>query len=145
MGCDIHPYIEVQINGKWLCVGVPEAHRNYAVFSKLSGVRGYPDDNTPEELLPLGDGEREMMLPEDSDEELQKAYEEWGMDAHSLTVMPLQQLRVFVRHYGRQNKNDDEEKQWQSACEVGTWLDICEEYVGSGMAEDARVVMWYDN
>lgn len=149
MGCDIHPYIEVLIEGKWICIGSPSHGRNYALFGKLSDVRGSPPDDCPDELVPH---EGEVNMPSDADKGLQQAYEDGGMDYHSLTIMSLQMLRTFVKHYGRPTKrkwdkmtSKEQDAEYESASAAADWLDICEEYVGSGMAEDARMVMWYDN
>jgi hypothetical protein len=64
MGCDIHPFVEVNRHGRWEAVGgkaeVVDDFRDYRLFGYLAGVRmlppgapitrrrGLPDDLSPE-------------------------------------------------------------------------------------------------
>lgn len=42
MGCDIHLHAEKRINGRWEHYKEMPYFRNYEVFGKIAGVRGYP-------------------------------------------------------------------------------------------------------
>lgn len=39
MGCDIHAHIEILVDGKWEHYAALSLPRNYALFTKLAGVR----------------------------------------------------------------------------------------------------------
>ena len=59
MGCDIHPYVEVRRNGKWMRaqVKVPD-DRNYWAFAKLANVRngfGFAGTDTGDAVIPISE------------------------------------------------------------------------------------------
>lgn len=39
MGCDIHLYTEIKIDGDWYCYGHPNVPRNYDLFALMADVR----------------------------------------------------------------------------------------------------------
>jgi hypothetical protein len=126
MGADIHPYLEIKVNGKWELVGGLTESRNYSVFSLLAGVRG---DDAP--IFSQAD-----YLPNDVSVELEKYYESWIDDAHSLTVINYEDLFLI-------DKAVAEEQAILMNSFVGKWMKIIEKCMV--FAEDARVVMWFDN
>ena len=40
MGCDIHLWQEIKVEGVWHAIGNPAIDRSYALFEKMAGVRG---------------------------------------------------------------------------------------------------------
>lgn len=93
MGCDIHPYIEQRINGKWtLLRKQPTRHgrkfdlpsiydRNYNVFAILADVRnghGFAGVKTSEGFKPI---HAPRGLPDDLSDELNRDYPEDDEDA----------------------------------------------------------------
>lgn len=111
MGCDIHLVIERKshVSDQWICVIAPTWEsvcqdpismntpdpptpagyflraRNYNFFAAIAGVRGSGPD-------PKG-------LPTNISQTTQELTQEWGMDGHSHSHMPLEQfLEEFVRN-----------------------------------------------
>lgn len=115
MGCDIHDYVEIQVNGKWQKVGEvfdnyyyrPEEKdiwkqkvdhpldvRNYDAFAVLAGVRngrGFAGAKT-------GNGFRVIAnpkgLPADVTHAVQKEADDWGPDGHSHSWVSLAELEA---------------------------------------------------
>ena len=55
MGCDIHSFLEIKVNGHWVMISQAEGPRSYAVFQKMAGVRGDVDEAiSPPKGLPEG-------------------------------------------------------------------------------------------
>jgi hypothetical protein len=72
MGCDIHVHVEVKINGKWQHYNHPRINRNYALFSRLAGVRG--------ELEPIT---RPRGIPKNATWMTKFDFKRMGTDAHT--------------------------------------------------------------
>ena len=128
MGCDIHEYVEVKINGKWVYVGGIAIGRNYALFSVLADVRnnGSVGCVTGE---PRG-------IPENVDPVLNEISEDYGGDGHSHSHLYLNELveakKSYVKKFG-----DDE--YWPKC------LDNLESLKDLEGIEDVRFVFWFDN
>lgn len=71
MGCDIHGWLEVKDNGKWVAISeLEDRERDYGRFAKLAGVRG--------------EGEREPLgIPPDISDTARFHINKWGIDGHS--------------------------------------------------------------
>lgn len=107
MGCDIHPYREKFVDGRWQTADPWEAYdygegekgkkipydkrayngRNYNLFGMLAGVRNRDDDFA---VTPRG-------IPWDVSPEVKKAAEEWDSDGHSHTYLYLHELASLRR------------------------------------------------
>ena len=150
MGCDIHPFLEAKIQGKWIYIGNVLSYRNYVLFNKLSGVRG---DGIP--FFPS------FQIDAELSKEVKEELEGWGNDAHSLTVCYAEKLKEFCEKYapnltkeefeglrakGLREKNDEMKWQewWGSAGYCVEWLEMMQQLIMCG-CEDARVILWYDN
>ncbi len=130
MGCDIHCYMEIKINGKYYYAGTMTRFRNYFIFSMLSGVRSEGDDE--EAYFPT-----DCDMPEDCCDEIKIAYERWGEDAHTLTIISNAHL-VLDNFIKERLQQDDAHfvENWNKACKgVSSCLGF----------ETVRLVMWYDN
>jgi hypothetical protein len=47
MGCDVHVHVEVKLCAKWEHYSVPAVLRDYALFTKMAGVRAHSDEIEP--------------------------------------------------------------------------------------------------
>lgn len=104
MGCDIHMYIEYKVDdGEWIA---HESHveteeegirpisatgRNYYLFGLLAGVRSIDSGNN---LKPRG-------LPLDVTSVIKKAHEHWGVDAHSVSFLFMEEFKDVIRKYNK--------------------------------------------
>ena len=75
MGCDIHMFAEVKAADAWHLYSDIDVGRDYALFYKIAGVRGYELDTEP---IAEGRG-----LPADLSVAVGIHREGWGKDAHS--------------------------------------------------------------
>lgn len=132
MGCDIHCFQEVKINGKWHCANQPRIDRNYELFEYMAGVRG--DENNA--AFPV------RGLPDDLSEYVSIEADIWGDDAHAhswITGDEVEQTHKWIRAQGWRNY----------------WYSPFGYLFGNGWAdgdaprpvgyEEARLVFWFDN
>lgn len=115
MGCDIHTFVEVEINGHWQFLAKPHypaecEQRNYYRFWHLANVRTADSQKWPR-FEPKG-------LPEQVSPIVQHILTSyWGTDAHSVSWMPLPPfIEVVKRTMVSQIKNHT------SAIDLTTWL-----------------------
>lgn len=52
MGCDIHPHVEVRINGTWHHWSAPRIERDYSLFARMADVRNGEPGN-PNHVVPI--------------------------------------------------------------------------------------------
>lgn len=103
MGCDIHPYMEVCIDGVWYLVSRlgDKQWRNYSLFGKLSGVRS--DARNVNGEFPERGFTCEVSDDEDYagdySREVQFEYELISGDAHSFSVLYYDDMVEFVKFY----------------------------------------------
>src|SRR6266853_264838 len=88
MGCDIHPHIEVKIKGKWYHYSIPLLGRNYQLFTRICGVRGY------EGVIPI---DQPRGLPSDLSEITRIEVDYDGPDGHSHTWLNRQELNDLIK------------------------------------------------
>lgn len=130
MGCDIHPYIEIQKDGVWTFhdwkapykTGVDEdgdpnydydrlwddpldINRNYNLFAILADVRngrGFAGIKTGEGFIPIS---QPKGLPKNVSKEVKHESDEYGRDGHSHSYLTVQELLAYnweqkTKHYG---------------------------------------------
>ena len=124
MGCDIHGWQEVKVNGNWVGIGPlssESTRRNYERFARLAGVRG--------------DGPEAKGVPSDMSESTRYHYERWGRDAHSATHMTAEEFATICvdTHWPEDERNREYLKY--------RYIDFDEVEKGT----DHRVVIWFDN
>lgn len=146
MGCDIHLVLERNAGGKWIGVDTFQGHhrlaakvgdwdwsspiarsRNYRRFAALAGVRG---------AGPVPHG-----LPADVSETAKFLSDEWGIDGHSHSWLPLDMAcRIFLdTHYVLgQDKPDPESI---AAKFTASYFFNVE----SDQISNFRIVFWFDN
>lgn len=133
MGCDIHPYMEIKVNNKWVFIGGVIAGRNYRMFGMLSGVRDNSifEDGFFQKLQEIPKGVSKEML----DAGLCELNDKNG-DYHSFTLVAYPMMQKFVK----QMKN-----RRLPIYYARSWYLMMQQIIASGFAEDARVILWYDN
>lgn len=130
MGCDIHGWVEVNHNGRWIgtCQFSNLAdNRNYERFARLAGVRG--------------EGPEPKGFPADASESAYYHYESWGADAHSASHMAIEEaLPIFME------TEHHEPGQTKFGAGYGYWkfFDISN-YDEPGVLARYRIVFWFDN
>ncbi len=119
MGCDIHALLEVKIDGEWYLYNQPDIYRDYALFSKMAGVRG----GTVPVVEPKG-------FPKDASKLSQLVYEHWGADAHTPSWLTETEMEEVERWYYSKNH--------YQRYPFGYGVD-------EAAVKDSRLVFWFDN
>jgi hypothetical protein len=126
MGCDIHGWVEVFDNNKWIaCTPLKDDSRNYQRFALLAGVRDYDNINKAQ---PLG-------IPKDVSETTLYHINQWDVDGHSHSYLPiLEAANIFL------------ETQY-NASDFAKEYPVCHFFdIGSdGDMRNYRLVFWFDN
>lgn len=142
MGCDIHAYAEVYLNGQWqptgrliegdaienekdnesICLAIGNIYRgrNYELFGELAGVRS---DTTPISW-PKG-------LPDDVSDQIASCSDEWGCDGHSHSYYCLEELL-------------DNKHRLSGIKKVIKILERMSK-IYNLMPDEIRIVFWFDN
>ena len=126
IGADIHPYMEIKINGVWTFIDPVTGDRNYELFGFLSGVRGRDE---PYHAFEHRSGRNP---PEDASSMLKRYWTEDEYE-HSHTVVYYDALKKFIEEYPEESSYTKD------------WLKMMEFFGDEGIAQDARVLLWYDN
>lgn len=132
MGCDIHVFVEVKKDDKWLLMDHPHVYRNYQLFGRIAGVR---DTDIEPIVSPRG-------LPENLSEGTQLHWDYWNGDAHT----PGWLTGKEAEHLSQHAQDFCGPKAYIHPCLFGylfnmglTWFPE-----NSGIS-DSRVVFWFDN
>jgi len=136
MGCDIHAFFEIKLNGKWYLYDQPNLERNYSLFGKMAGVRngGIQPISPPKDL------------PKNLSKVVELEYKNWKRDAHSMSWLNAEEIKEVIEWHKK--FTDDylvEHKQWGYLFGNG-WPEF-NEYRESypSEIEDIRLVFWFDN
>ena len=126
MGCDIHGWVEVYTEGKWVAVKeLKDRSRNYARFTALAGVRGH--SSSP--AVPLG-------IPEDVSETSSYHLAEWGAGGHSHSYLPIVEAgKIFLETACDVNAYD---REYPSS----SFFDFYDDEID---LDNVRLVFWFDN
>ena len=140
MGCDIHLHTEIKINGKWEHYSQPRIERDYALFSKMAGVRSR--DDSPKAIVPC------RGLPSDCSATVRFCSDYDGIDGHSHSYLSGQEIIELWKWLESKTpflKEIDLRREWGylfGNC-WGWFYKYREDYpVG---IEDIRYVFWFDN
>lgn len=137
MGCDIHLYGEVKINGVWRHWSNPSVPRNYKLFGRMAGVR---DDSVEPIAAPRG-------IPDDATFETRFDHDEFG-DGHT----PSWLSGVEIDQLERDSHNSFGGQSFWNLCHHAIGY-----IFGNGWnvqkyprdypqgVEEARIVFWFDN
>lgn len=128
MGCDIHTFTEVKIDGKWYTADQPDVSRWYTLFGKMAGVR----DGIIEPISqPKG-------LPEDISVVARVEADYWGTDGHSHSWLSFDEVDKLFEWLGVEQKQQPY-KTFGYATPDAFDKSLTPHY------EDARLVFWFDN
>lgn len=146
MGCDIHLFTEVKIDGVWHCHAKCDVNRDYTLFSKMAGVRSRDFDSNPISQ-PKG-------LPADTSVVVTTYAEYWLGDTHShswLNGNEILELERFVEGRIEELRNGDLRSPYNYAEKIwgylfgNSWGGFIGENSGySESIEDIRFVFWFD-
>ena len=139
MGCDIHLFTEVKIDGVWHTHSIPRINRWYALFGEMAGVRC---DNVEPIVQPKG-------LPDDMGTVTARYNEYCGSDGHThswFNKEEIQKLEAWLE----ENDKKSISVEWEYLGYVfGSGWGNAEGYTDSGWEkegiEDVRFVFWFDN
>lgn len=131
MGCDIHcfyelgsrPYDKCSQGVKYFYSFEFNVWRDYSLFGVFAGVR---IDDIPGSYEPKG-------FPEDACEETKKAFDDWGLDAHTPSWLSLKELKEI----------DWDEKELEGSRYFRDIIIPFLEYQSYSL--DLRIVFWFDN
>jgi hypothetical protein len=130
MGCDIHCFTEVRINGAWHLWDQPDPGRHYSMFALMAGVRNYGN-----EIKPIAEPRG---LPADVSAATAFAYSEWEADAHSMSWLSIEEVAEVEKAVRAENQTLSAPFGWL----CGNGWDRSE--LPKGL-ESARLVFWFDN
>lgn len=148
MGCDIHLFTEVKINGQWHCYGHPNVPRCYALFALMADVR-----NSDGAIHPVS---KPKGLPDDISVPVRKSAEYWGWqgvkgDGHSFSWLSALELVKLEDAW----KTVRDSKSWEGSDLEHHYFGYLEGNGWAGFArypedrkkwiEDVRFVFWFDN
>lgn len=135
MGCDIHPHIEVKINGKWEHYSSPPIQRCYGLFAKICGVR----NNSERFITPIAEPRG---LPPDISELTKICWDEDG--GHTPTWLTGEELELVIFFHENYTESITHLKEWGYL--NGNGFDV-KKYPESHSPkiEDCRLVCWFDN
>lgn len=141
MGCDIHMHSEIKIDGEWHHYSEMEGFRNYDIFNKMAGVRGFGSPDKPISE-PRG-------LPEDVSPATRLS-SVWDGDVHSHSWLSLKEITDLCKWLREKSGTDRDgfiEQRFFGYLHGGTlWSEALEEGELQKLGiEDARIVFWFDN
>lgn len=141
MGCDIHLYTEVKVQGQWYCYGHPNVPRNYSLFALMADVR-----NENGELHPIS---KPKGLPIDMSI-VTAAADEYCPDGHSHSWLSAQELvkleDAWLKIKPAGWDNSDLEHHYFGYLEGNGWAGFMRYPEDrKPWIEDVRFVFWFDN
>lgn len=144
MGCDIHAYVEIKINGQWELYNHPRIERNYILFARMANVRNYAEACVEPIAEPRG-------LPIDISKMTRFCRDADGIDGHSDSWLSGEEVEALCEWFNNDTK-DRLKKEWYSfeheqiGYIFGSDWDVQkhQQYYPKGV-EDARLVFWFDN
>jgi len=153
MGCDIHLYGEVKIEGVWHCYSHPNVPRCYALFALMADVR-----NRDGEIHPVS---KPKGLPVDLSLPVAKAAAYWGWGAkehgggHSFSWLGAGELVKLEDQWLKVRKAMYPAGGWEGSDLDHHYFGYLEGNGWAGFArypedrkawiEDVRLVFWFDN
>lgn len=140
MGCDIHLFKEIKINGEWQYFGEADIQPNYHLFAYLANVRNYDNINS----IAANRG-----IPMDISVITQCHLERWQYDGHSHSFLKADEMEFLENFLNIQNKNS--RRHYCPEDTLGTlfgspWSNFWK-YPNKRKydIEDVRFIFWFDN
>ena len=136
MGCDIHLHVEIMVKGEWLHYNHPHLGRDYALFGKMAGVRGWSEPIAE----PRG-------LPADATKTTRLDYQHYGTDAHTPSWLNMREIARLERWFTKENPDAYFEENWGYLFGNGFagFLTTDDPDAYPQELEDVRFVFWFDN
>lgn len=140
MGCDVHCHFEIKLNNKWEHYSKPRIYRNYDLFSKMANVRNDRNNHIKPISLPKG-------LPDDISVITKFEYNNWRLDAHSMSWFDSDEIKELIEYHNEINRNCkfDFTIEWDYLCGNGweNFKEYRDEYPKE--IQDIRLIFWFDN
>jgi hypothetical protein len=150
VGCDIHDYAEVRLDGRWTArYSIFDTDRNYAWFGFLADVRNY--SHSPVIAAPRG-------LPDDADLDAEEREDALWCDFHSHSWLTLAELLAYDYDQVIWDRRITKGGNGAALAEEGEGQHLpLREFLGEtffrrlqllaelGKPEDVRLVFWFDN
>lgn len=138
MGCDVHAYVEIKVDGKWELYNQPRLNRNYDLFERMAGVRGDIRNAIDDPRGLPGDVSKVVLL--------EATY--WRLDGHSYSWLTMKELNDL--------EDTGQKLEWWSNWEApfgylcgNTYcndsINRMNKHQSIGKVEDVRLVFWFDN
>ncbi len=126
MGCDIHGAVEIKVDGVWhLWAPLEDTCRDYERFGALAGVRS--------------EGPPPRGLPGDMSVVTKLIVDDWGVDGHSHSWLPIREAAKVFASTGGDGAPDDLDMQLYKYFGYDSELECLEDL------SEARLVFWFDN
>lgn len=139
MGCDIHMYIEVKIEGQWHYYGEANIKRNYNLFSRLAGAR--LSERFPPIVAPRG-------VPDDLSAVTRMHLSRWESDAHTESWLSHDEMMKVYGEFDNDDWCDYDKNVPFTVYLLGNCVTDYkdEDYEDSySDIENMRFVFWFDN
>ena len=143
MGCDIHMHVEVKIDNQWHYYGELHIRRHYALFDRLSHVRGYNYEGIA----------KNRGIPTDASAVTRVHFNSWGQDAHSEGYLTSEEIKDFIPIWNSQTRRYDhpqnlpffyaEDLRYFFGNGYDNWYSEKENIPEE--IQDFRFIFWYDN
>lgn len=137
MGCDVHGWFEIKINGTWYAYSQLSFNRNYDLFAKMAGVRNY---NGIDPIAPP------RGLPADISVVTAIYAKMWKVDGHSWSWLNAREIKELYQFH----VNFSNMPRWKLVEEWGylfdhEWSSFIDNKCRFEPVEDIRMVFWFDN
>ena len=132
MGCDIHGFIEVYLQGEWHTVAplsLPLRERNYDFFAQVADVRGYSTHNR-----------HTVGCPDDASAVVQAFYDKQGLNYHSWSVVSLYDF-LYLFQKIQKGQTIDKADTFDVA---DSYRQYDLKYISNDVS-DFRVIMYFDS
>lgn len=142
MGCDIHLYIEIKIDGQWYTYNHPHINRYYDLFAIMAGVRNY------KEVQPIVEPRG---IPDDVSLVCGLDYKHWYEDAHSASYLTCEEMGILHEWYNKNAPDNTYPNHWKYYNTFGFLFGNSIEHLHKypqdypDFVQDVRVVFWFDN
>lgn len=147
MGCDIHLYTEIKIEGQWHCYGHPNVPRCYPLFALMADVR-----NEDGEIHPIS---KPKGLPADCSLPVAKSAECWATAGHSWSWLSASEIAKLDEQWVTVRKAFIPAGEWCGSDLEHHYFGYLEGNGWGGFSrypedrkpwiEDVRFVFWFDN
>lgn len=130
MGCDIHGFVEVKKDGKWLVYSQIDRDRDYKLFAKMANVRNFDSH-----VEPISDPRG---LPDDVSEVAKIESDYFDSDGHSHSWLSKEEIASLREWILEENKKSP----FKTTFKLPYVAQYPEDYP---RYEDVRIVFWFDN